>query len=87
MACDAFISVACRLCFDLMIRISRVVNRHDYQSFGEELFAGMDSHTTAQGYSSPTDSLRQKFTGKEERRKAGSSLTASLRLFLCALCG
>jgi RHS repeat-associated protein len=42
-----------------------VASRHDYQPFGEELFAGVGSRTIAQKYSNPTEGLRQRFTGKE----------------------
>jgi hypothetical protein len=38
------------------------VKRHDYLPFGEELFAGVGSRTTAQGYAA--DAVRQKFTSK-----------------------
>lgn len=48
-----------------------MISHHDYQPFGEELFAGMGSRTTAQGYSSPNDSLRQRFTGKERDNETG----------------
>jgi RHS repeat-associated protein len=48
-----------------------VVKRHDYEPFGEELFVGMGGRTTAQGYSSETDTLRQKFTGKERDHETG----------------
>jgi RHS repeat-associated protein len=48
-----------------------VVNRHDYEPFGEELFVGMGGRTSAQGYNSETDSLRQKFTGKERDNETG----------------
>lgn len=48
-----------------------VVSRHDYQPFGEELFAGMGGRTSAQGYSSQTDTLRQKFTGYERDGETG----------------
>ena len=48
-----------------------VISRHDYEPFGEELFAGMGDRTTAQGYSKPDDTLRQKFTGKERDNETG----------------
>jgi RHS repeat-associated protein len=40
-----------------------VLSRHDYQPFGEEIFAGTGGRTTTQGYVG--DSIRQKFTGYE----------------------
>ena len=48
-----------------------VVSRHDYQPFGEELFVGMGDRISAQGYSNPVDSLRQKFTGYERDNETG----------------
>jgi RHS repeat-associated protein len=47
-----------------------VISRRDYQPFGEELFLA-GGRTIAQGYSSPTDNLRQKFTGKERDEETG----------------
>ena len=48
-----------------------VISRHDYQLFGEELFAGMGNRTISQGYSNPTDSLRQKFATYERDIETG----------------
>ena len=47
-----------------------VISRHDYQPFGEELFAGMGSRTSAQGYGA-TDGLRKQFTGYERDNETG----------------
>jgi RHS repeat-associated protein len=45
------------------------VSRHDYLPFGEELYVGVSSRTTQQGYTG--DSLRQKFTQKERDNETG----------------
>jgi RHS repeat-associated protein len=45
------------------------VKRHDYLPFGEELYAGVSSRTTQQGYTG--DSVRQKFTQKERDNETG----------------
>jgi RHS repeat-associated protein len=45
------------------------VKRHDYLPFGEELYAGMGSRTTTQGYTG--DSVRQHFTGYEADAETG----------------
>ena len=39
--------------------------RHDYLPFGEELFEGVGSRTTALGYTG--DTIRQQFTSKERK--------------------
>ena len=45
------------------------IKRHDYLSFGEELFAGTGGRTIAKGYSG--DNVRQKFTQKERDNETG----------------
>jgi RHS repeat-associated protein len=47
-----------------------VSGRHDYQPFGEELFAGMGGRTTAQAYSA-SDGVRQQFTGQQRDDETG----------------
>jgi RHS repeat-associated protein len=46
------------------------VKRHDYQPFGEEIFAGTGGRTTTMGYSA-ADGVRQKFTQKERDNETG----------------
>ena len=43
--------------------------RHDYQPFGEELYAGFGSRTTPNGY--VTDNVNQKFTSRERDIETG----------------
>lgn len=45
------------------------VKRHDYQPFGEEIYAGLGGRTTGQGYTG--DSVRQHFTSKERDNETG----------------
>jgi RHS repeat-associated protein len=48
--------------------------RHDYLPFGEDIFAGTGSRSTAQGYQpspNPNDGVRQKFTSKERDIETG----------------
>lgn len=47
------------------------VNRHDYLPFGEELYAGVGGRSAQWGYSSNSDSVRQKFTGYERDNETG----------------
>jgi RHS repeat-associated protein len=47
------------------------VKRRDFLPFGEELLAGVGSRTTAQGYGTSSDSVRQKFTGQERDLETG----------------
>lgn len=50
-----------------------VVSRHDYLPFGEEVFAGTGTRTTAQGYAANTqaDGQRKQFTSKERDIETG----------------
>jgi RHS repeat-associated protein len=47
-----------------------VAARHDYQPFGEEIFAGTGGRTTGMGYNG-SDGNRQKFTGYERDNETG----------------
>jgi RHS repeat-associated protein len=47
------------------------VKRRDFLPFGDELLAGVGSRTTAQGYGTSSDSVRQKFTGQERDLETG----------------
>jgi RHS repeat-associated protein len=57
-----------RMVFDKTGNLS-TTKRHDYLPFGEELFAGIGSRTTALGYTA--DSTRQQFTSKERDNETG----------------
>jgi len=48
-----------------------VVSRHDYMPFGEEVYAGIGGRSTAQGYLSTGDGVRQQFTGYERDGESG----------------
>jgi len=52
------------------------VKRHDYLPFGEELFAGTGGRKPAMGYT-PSDNIRQQFTGKERDTETGLDYFAS----------
>jgi RHS repeat-associated protein len=49
---------------------STVISRHDYQPFGEEIWAGTGLRTTTQGYNA-TDKLRQKYALTERDETTG----------------
>jgi YD repeat-containing protein len=44
--------------------LGNVQKRYDYLPFGEELFAGIDTRTTAMGYQSAADGFSPRFTGQ-----------------------
>jgi RHS repeat-associated protein len=47
-----------------------VLSRHDYQAFGEEVYAGTANRTSTDKYSS-ADNIRQQFTGYERDTESG----------------
>jgi RHS repeat-associated protein len=51
-----------------------VVARHDYQPFGEEIYAGTGLRSTTQGYDQ-SESVRQKYAGMERDESSGLSHT------------
>jgi RHS repeat-associated protein len=51
-----------------------VIARHDYQPFGEEIYAGIGQRTTTQGYNQ-AESVRQKYAGMEQDESSGMSHT------------
>jgi RHS repeat-associated protein len=51
-----------------------VIARHDYQPFGEEIYAGIGQRTTTQGYNQ-AESVRQKYAGMERDESSGMSHT------------
>jgi RHS repeat-associated protein len=62
-----------RMVFDKTGSLANV-KRQDYLPFGEDMFAGTGSRTTAQGYQispNPNDGVRQKFTSKERDNETG----------------
>src|SRR5947207_11135025 len=59
------------------------VKRHDYLPYGEELYAGMGSRTSQQGY--VADNLRQKFTGYEH--DAETNLEFARARYYSSSCG
>jgi RHS repeat-associated protein len=50
--------------------VGDVVSRHDYRSYGEEIFANVGSRTTNQKYSA-IDDIRQQYTGYERDIESG----------------
>ncbi|MBV9957315.1 MAG: RHS repeat protein [Acidobacteria bacterium] len=51
-----------------------VLSRHDYQPFGEEIYAGVGMRVTGNGFSQP-DSVRQKFAMMEQDEATGMAHT------------
>jgi RHS repeat-associated protein len=51
-----------------------VIARHDYQPFGEEIYAGTGLRSTTQGYDQ-SESVRQKYAGMERDESSGLSHT------------
>jgi RHS repeat-associated protein len=53
----------------VLIRLIRLIRRHDFLPFGEELPTGVGIRSASIGYSG--DSVRQKFTGKQRDDETG----------------